>query len=97
MKTLVTRTVEIVRTATGIVIKVAGMLLDLVSALLNTSNWELLVAAFDGSVAAVISWFADNIDADYLTEARKEWAKLSPKKKAESIRNGAYKVLTLGE
>jgi hypothetical protein len=97
MRVAVTKVIVVVVEAGKLVIKVAGMLLDLVSALLNPNNWDLVLAAFDGSVAAVISWFADNVDANYLAEARKEWAKLSPKKKAESIRNGAYKVLTLGD
>jgi len=97
MSSIVKQTVAVVKQAGTLVVKVAEMVLDVVSWVFDPNNWKLLVAAFDGAVAAVVSWFKDNVDADYIANLRTKFKKASAAKKAEMIRNKSYSILRLGE
>jgi len=98
MKTsLVKQTVVVVKEGLNLMIRVAGLALDAISWVFNPENWKLLVAAFDGSTAAVVSWFKDNVDASYISDMRAKFEAASAAEKAQMIRNKSYNVLKLGE
>jgi len=98
MKTnIIKKTVVVVKQGLKLVLKVAELTLDLVSWVFKAENWKLLVAAFDGSVAAVVSWFKDNVPASYISDMRAKFKKAPAATKAEMIRNKSYSILRLGE